>query len=278
VAFTVLNLLMASTTFDLDSWRWNEGVTPLSHWTVPVFGSSGYLLLIYLIVVFMKNRKPFELKLVSTIHNINMIIISFVMWVGVLYAAYDLAKREGVVSLLCERQPNAVNGRIGFWIYIFYASKYYEFGDTIIMALRKKPIIFLHLFHHTAVIPCTYMWLRDQWLPGAWWCVNVNSLVHVFMYYYYFLTAQGKTVWWKRYITVGQLIQFFTGFGVITAWLILRKQPGYQCTGGLPAAMISHTSNSMLIFLFYKFYYKTYISDKKSINDKDSNVKSKKVE
>jgi len=262
--------------FDIDSWRWEEGVTPYSHWTAPVFGSLGYLLLIYLIVVLMKNRKPFELKSLSTIHNINMIIISFVMWVGILHAAYDLAQREGTVSLFCELKPNAVNGRIGFWVYIFYISKYYEFADTIIMALRKKPIIFLHLFHHTAVVPCTWMWLRDQWLPGAWWCVNVNSLVHMFMYYYYLLTAQGKSVWWKRYITVGQLIQFATGFVVICIWLVLRSS--YQCTGALPAAMLSHTSNSMLIFLFYKFYSKTYNTDKKSNNTDSNNIKSKKVE
>jgi len=257
----------------IDSWKWEEGVTPFSHWTVPVFGSFGYLLLIFLIVVVMKNRKPFELKLASTIHNVNMIVVSLIMWVGVLHAAYDIAKTEGAMSLLCEFKPNAVNGRIGFWIYIFYVSKYYEFADTIIMALKKKPIIFLHMFHHTLVVPCTWMWLSDQWLAGAWWCVNVNSLVHAFMYYYYLLTAQGKTVWWKRYITIGQLVQFCTGFIVISTWFVLRKQPGYQCTGGLPSALLSHSSNSILIFLFYKFYRQTYGS-----NSKKSSVTSKKVE
>jgi len=255
----------------IDAWKWDEGVTPFSHWTVPVFGSFGYLLIIFLIVVVMKNRKPFELKLASTIHNINMIVISLIMWVGVLQAAYDLAKTEGLMSLLCEMKPNAVNGRIGFWIYMFYVSKYYEFADTIIMALKKKPIIFLHMFHHTLVVPCTWMWLSDQWLVGAWWCVNVNSLVHAFMYYYYLLTAQGKSVWWKRYITIGQLIQFGTGFLVVTAWLVLRKQPGYQCTGGLPSALLSHASNCILIFLFYKFYKQTY-------GNKRTNVTTKKIE
>lgn len=39
----------------------------------------------------MKDRKPFELKGVSTLHNLNMIVLSLLMWGGVLHAAYDLA-------------------------------------------------------------------------------------------------------------------------------------------------------------------------------------------
>ena len=32
-----------------------------------------------------------------------------------------------------------------------------------------------------------------------------NSLVHVVMYYYYMLVTLGKSVWWKKYLTVFQV-------------------------------------------------------------------------
>jgi fatty acid elongase 3 len=41
-----------------------------------------------------------------------------------------------------------------------------------------------------------------------------NSLVHVVMYYYYMLVTLGKSVWWKKYLTVFQvrLLAVLAGF------------------------------------------------------------------
>lgn len=254
----------------MDTWRWDEGVTPMSHWTFPVFASVGYLLAIALIMTIMRNRKPFDLKALSVFHNGFLVVASFTMWAGVLIAAYDSAKEHGILGLFCEKTPTSVSGQLGFWVYIFHLSKYYEYLDTIIMALRKKPIIFLHMFHHAAVVPVTWTWLHDQWLVGAWWCTMVNSLVHTFMYYYYLQTALGRDVWWKRFITVGQLFQFFTGFLVVSFWFAVRNQPSYQCQGGLHPALLSHSCNIALMYMFGKFYYKTYVSGPRA--------RSKKVE
>ena len=42
-------------------------------------------------------------------------------------------------------------------VFIFYLSKYYEFLDTILLVLKKKPLDFLHCYHH-AIVP-TGCWL-----------------------------------------------------------------------------------------------------------------------
>ena len=79
---------------------------------------------------------------------------------------------------------------------------------------RKKfnHLSFLHVFHHGTVAMSTYPGVR--WLPGGhstFWGL-LNSLVHVFMYSYYFMAALGpeysKYVWWKTHITKMQMIQF----------------------------------------------------------------------
>jgi len=252
----------------IDTWEWKTGVTPLSHWTAPVFGSIGYLILVSLVVFVMRYRKPFDLKTVSIVHNVFLTVLSAVMMLAIIHAAFLRASKDGLHSLFCERTLNDVSGRIGFWTYIFHLSKYYEYADTIIMALRKKPIIFLHFFHHALVVPVTWKWLDDQWMAGSWWCVLVNSMVHAFMYYYYLLTSLGRPVPWKEYITLGQLVQFFSGFVVVSYWFVIRNE--HQCQGGLPAALLSHASNTILMFLFFKFYFATY--------KRSRNVKSAKKE
>jgi len=260
-----------------DDFTWVPGQTPFSSWFWPVGTALGYLFLIYLITLLMKNRPPLGLKTINIIHNINLFLISLVMMVGVFQAAYRVIFfGAGWMSLLCERTEHEVQGRIGFWVYVFYLSKYYEMVDTILLALKKKPIIFLHIFHHMVMVPVTWKWLDDQWLNGSWWCTFVNSLVHCFMYYYYFLTSIGRTVWWKKYITQGQLIQFFTGFVMVSIWFIIRNQPKYQCKGGLPAALFSHSMNCLMIILFFRFYFKTYKEE--SAKQEYARAKAKKLE
>lgn len=98
--------------------------------------------------------------------------------------------------------------------WLFWFSKIIELMDTIFFVLRKKhgQITFLHIFHHS-LMPWTWWW-GVFYAPGGMGSFHamVNSTVHVIMYFYYGLSAAGprfqKFLWWKKYMTAIQLIQF----------------------------------------------------------------------
>ena len=98
--------------------------------------------------------------------------------------------------------------------WLFYVSKFIELLDTLFFILRKKinQITFLHVFHH-GIMPVTW-YFGIRFVPGGLGSFHalINCIIHVFMYFYYGLSACGpqfqKYLWWKKYMTKMQMIQF----------------------------------------------------------------------
>lgn len=90
-----------------------------------------------------------------------------------------------------------MNGTIGYWNWLFMASKIFELIDTIFLVLRKKPLLFLHWYHHILTMIFAYY---SYPISPAFnrWGIHLNSFVHSFMYRYvlinlsYFLILFNK--------------------------------------------------------------------------------------
>lgn len=172
-----------------------------------------YLLALRLIKENMANKKPFELRAFLIVYNFFQVCGSFYIFVELLTVAY-----LSNYSLVCQpvdysTDPLAMRMLSVLWYY--YMSKLIDFVDTICFALRKKEnqITFLHVFHHFTMFP--YGWLGLKYVGGGqtFFLCMLNSFVHTVMYGYYGLSALGPSVqkhlWWKKYLTQLQLVQFF---------------------------------------------------------------------
>ncbi|KAL1242614.1 putative fatty acid elongation protein [Trichinella spiralis] len=113
-------------------------------------------------------------------------------------------------------------GVTGFWTEMFALSKLFELGDTAFIVLRKRPLIFLHWYHHITVLVYTWHAYKDHTAAGRWF-VWMNYLVHSFMYTYYMARAMRfrPVKWIPMGITILQITQMVIGcFVAITAtWL-----------------------------------------------------------
>lgn len=111
-------------------------------------------------------------------------------------------------------------------------------------------------------------------IPYQWTATGLNALVHIPMYYYYLLALFGKSVWWKKYMTLFQIIQFIMDTSVCLAsylWNRSIQSQGKTCSSwDIPwANPLSCGIVLSYLLLFIEFFIKTYISRQPQRGKKD---------
>nr|XP_002122915.1 elongation of very long chain fatty acids protein 7-like [Ciona intestinalis] len=189
--------------------------------------------LLYLFIVifagprYMKNRKAFDLRKAIVVYNLTMVVVSAWMVYEFLAAGWATG-----YSLTCQKVDYSTSPkglRMLRVCYVYWLSKHVEFLDTYFFIARKKTqqITFLHVFHHT-IMAYTW-WYGVKFAAGGLGTFHapLNSFVHVIMYFYYGMAALGPTyrkyIWWKKYVTAIQLIQFVIIFTHIMNILLFQN-------------------------------------------------------
>jgi len=166
-------------------------------------------------------------------------------------------KEGGMEALICDSNGTQLKGNLYNWYYIFFLSKFYEFIDTYILILRKKPVSFLHCFHHFITAFLCWLGLYDQ-LAIQWTVISLNGTVHVFMYYYYLAVSFNTDVWWKKYLTTMQITQFCIDLVALIPFFYNELVLGIDCSGRWQVLAFSHGILLSFLILFINFYMKTY--------------------
>ncbi|KAJ8668550.1 hypothetical protein QAD02_010213 [Eretmocerus hayati] len=227
------------------------------------------ILLVYLTFVLkigpkmMEKRPAYELKTVIILYNAFQVLFS--IWLTTLTFRIDLFGQ--VFTSNCNYTDPPADKKFQFvlstggWWYFF--SKITELLDTVFFVLRKKfnQVSFLHVYHHT--ITAFFSWCYVKFLPGEQGIVIglLNSSVHIVMYSYYLIAALGpeykKYLWWKKYMTWIQLIQF----GMMFAYLMFTLAMDCRMPKALTYFFL--TNIVIFIYLFSDFYRKAYTKPKK---------------
>lgn len=236
-----------------DSWILMKSQTPT------LIMSLAYILVsTWLGPKLMENRKPFEgLRPFMVAYNAFQVV--FCTW---LVFELGMGGWFGFYSFRCQAcdfsdDPRAT--RMLHATYWYYFSKLIDFLDTIFFVLRKKysMISLLHVSHHALMPACAWNGVRFQ--PGGHitlLCI-LNSFIHVVMYGYYLLAAMGPRVrpylWWKKYLTTMQMIQFVIIF-VHSFQMLFIDCPGVPKA----ASQLVMGHSLLLLLLFGNFYINAY--------------------
>ncbi|RAH70466.1 elongation of very long chain fatty acids protein [Aspergillus aculeatinus CBS 121060] len=253
----------AAVGYPANSFRFIEGKTPLS----TLKETSTVLVLYYTVVLggrsFMSNRKPLQLKRLFLLHNFFLSIISAILLALFLEQIVPTIARNGLHCAICDLEGGWTKPMVVLY-YLNYLTKYFELLDTVYLFLMKKPLTFLHCYHHGATVFLCYTQLVGT-TAISWVVITLNLAVHVIMYWYYFQAARGIHIWWKAWITRGQILQFVIALGsscFISYGSFFVYFPQYgSCVGSVLATVTGNVVISSYLVLFVLFYLATYRKD-----------------
>lgn len=239
-----------------------------------------YLIFVYGGQRWMKNRPAYALKDLMLCYNFCLVILNAFIFYEYLVSTWlnpNFSKACQVMDYSNEGLPLRL-AKVSWW---FYFSKIIELMDTVFFVLRKKnnQISFLHVYHHSTM-PLLW-WTGVKFVPGgeSYQCASINSFIHVLMYTYYLLSAMGpqmqKFLWWKKYMTTLQLVQFW--------WILGHTFHAMYVNCDFPVgfgyALLAYDFSHIL--LFSHFYYMTYTkkarAKKAETSDNLSNGKTHKT-
>ncbi|KAG9508565.1 Elongation of very long chain fatty acids protein, partial [Fragariocoptes setiger] len=250
----------------------------------PMFGGGPWpvivacLLYLYFVKVLgpqlMHDRKPFDLKNPIRLYNLFMVAVNVygvIQGCRLLNYGLDIWGCRPINANATDPKSLAII-RLG---YVFFTSRLIEFFDTICFTLRKKhnQVSAFHVFHHFSV-PIA-VWFFIKFAPGGNSAIFpfLNSMIHTVMYGYYFLATYPSLqpyLWWKKYLTLAQIVQFFI-------MIVHSAQPLFLSSCQFPKVFLltNIIFSFIFIYLFTDFYLKAYCSKetRKAITTKFFNVK-----
>lgn len=203
-----------------------------------------------------KGLPAFHMRPIIVSYNFLMVLASLYMtyefFVSAYYAGYNLTCQP------VDYGNNPLALRMASVCWCYYFSKYVELLETLFFALRKKfnQISVLHVYHHSSMI--LLWWSGVKYVAGGQTFLFgfINSFVHAVMYTYYGMSAMGphmqKYLWWKKYITILQLSQFFI-LGVFSV-----NNLRVECDFPTWLNKFLFVYAITLAVLFLNFYFRTY--------------------
>lgn len=237
-----------------------------NNYVIPVVSVLAYVLFIFFGTMLMKDKKPFDLKLPLAAWNLFLSLFSFY---GAVRTVPHMVHRVATLSFeqtVCEHVYSAYGcGAVGFAVVLFIWSKIPELVDTVFIVLRKKPLIFLHWYHHVTVLLFCWNAYVTSSAAGLYF-VAMNYTVHAVMYFYYYLMAiRAVPKWFPSWIiTLMQITQMIVGTVVVGASFYYyfkggaiyppgtcNNQPSNLAAGGIIYASY--------LYLFVEFAVKRFI-------------------
>ncbi|XP_057434921.1 elongation of fatty acids protein 3-like [Lotus japonicus] len=155
------------------SFRWSPAESWGSTWWFLISSISFYIataVTLHLILKLFRRSRPIPLGPLPAVHALAMALISVTTFIGMFFSAKAEAidtrwlwrrnRATPLEWLLCFPLGMRPSGRVFFWSYIFYLSRFLHMFRTLFVVLRHRKLSFSRLFNNSVLLLMAFLWLE----------------------------------------------------------------------------------------------------------------------
>ncbi|KAL6012396.1 histone deacetylase [Asimina triloba] len=252
--------------------RWNHNHSWGSTWSFLFTSLAAYIafsLFLHITLSLFRRCRPVPLGLIPAIHSLAMALVSVAIFAGILASSAAEIRdtrwfwrryKTPFQWFLCFPLGTRPTGRVFFWSYVFYLSRFLQLFRTIFSILRRRRLTFSHLFYHSIVIFMSFLWLE---FSQSFQVVAILSttLVYAVVYGYNFWVAIGLPTACFPIVPNCQIVLLACNLISHLGVLLLHFKKG-GCNG-IGAWVFNSVLNGALLLLFLNFYVKMHLKKSK---------------
>ncbi|XP_020589442.1 elongation of fatty acids protein 3-like [Phalaenopsis equestris] len=248
--------------------RWSPEKSWGSTWSFLICSIALYhaaAILLHLLLHLFRRRRPVPLGPIPALHSLAMVLTSATIFLGILLSSLAEIRdtrwfwRRIQISnplhwFLCFPIGTRPSGRVFFWSYVFYLSRFLHLMRSFFSILRRRPNAFSRLFAHSALVCMSFLWLEFSQSFQVL-AILSSTLAHVVVFGYRFWVGVG--------LPVAEGAGFVVVLGCQVAVLccnlichfgVILLHFGRGGCSGIGAWMFNSFLNAGLLVVFLNFY------------------------
>ncbi|KAK7262828.1 hypothetical protein RJT34_30409 [Clitoria ternatea] len=253
--------------------RWSHTQSWGSTWSFLFTSITCYLslsLFLHLSLLLLLRRRPIPLGPIPAIHSLSMSLISATIFSGILLSAaaeirdtrwFWRRSKTPFEWLLCFPLGTRPSGRVFFWSYAYYLSRFLHMFRTLITILRRRRLSFSHLFNHSISTFISFLWLEFSQSFQVL-AILFATLVYAVVYGYRFWTAIGFRAACFPFVLNCHILLLGANVACHVGVFLLHFFFKGGCNG-IGAWVFNSVLNFAVLMLFLNFYVRVYVGNRR---------------
>ncbi|KAL1333039.1 hypothetical protein AAHE18_11G071500 [Arachis hypogaea] len=251
--------------------RWSHTQSWGSTWSFLFSSISLYLLVsLSLSLLLRPLRRPLPLGPLPALHSLALSLLSATIFAGIfLSAAAEIRDtrwfwrrtKTPLEWLLCFPLGTRPSGRVFFWSYLYYLSRFLHMLTTILAILRRRRLLFFQVFNHSISAFTSFLWLEFSQSFQVL-AILFATLVYSLVYGYKFWTAIGFRGACFPFVLNCQIALLGCNVACHVGVFLLHFFFKGGCNG-IGAWVFNSVLNGAVLLLFLNFYVRVYVFGKR---------------
>ncbi|XP_076939839.1 fatty acid elongase 3-like [Bidens hawaiensis] len=259
--------------------RWSHTHSWGATWVFLLTSITFYLVLSVTLHVILLLLRPVPVGPIPAVHSLLMSILSATILAGTVASASAEIRhtrwlwgrtRTPLQWVLCFPLGTRSSGRVFFWSYIFYLSRYLHVTRTLFTILRRRRLSLCQLFTNSVTIVMSFLWLEfTQSLQISE--IVLTAFSNSVVYGYRFWTELGLPT--ASFPLVANVQIVFMGVNLICHFGVLYLHVWGGGCNGIGAWVVNSVFNCGFLFMFLKSFVKRRWIRQKAMELRNTNGK-----